>query len=166
MLSGHPDRDADYIVSGIREGFRVGYSQGAKTTKPLSSARKNMQSAQENPHVVEEYLEEELARGVLLGPFQWEEVAGVHLNRFGVIPKSSQPGKWRPIVDLSRPEEKSVNDGINPSHCSLQYVRVDDVVKQLLRLGPGALMAKLDVKSAYRIVPVHPEDRLSDTMMR
>ena len=27
-------------------------------------------------------------------------------------------------------------------------------------MGRGALMAKVDVKSAYRLVPVHPEDRL------
>ena len=52
-----------------------------------------------------------------------------------------------------------MNDGISPELCSLQYVRVDDVAKQLLELGPGALMAKMDIKSAYRIVPVHPQDR-------
>ena len=41
-------------------------------------------------------------------PFDRSEVPEVHLNRFGVIPKSSQPGKWRLIVDLSHPEGKSV----------------------------------------------------------
>ena len=41
--------------------------------------------------------------------------------------------------------------------CAL-YNIVDNVVRQLLQLGPGALMAKLDIKSAYRIVPVHPQD--------
>ena len=76
-----------------------------------------------------------------------------------MIPKSYQPGKWRRIVNLSHPEGKSVNEGINSSRCSLQYVQVDDIVNQLLQLGPGALMAKLEVKSAYRIVPVHPDDR-------
>jgi hypothetical protein len=87
---------------------------------------------------------------VVLGTFIRAEVPKVHLNRFGVIPKSRQPGRWRLIVDLS------CNDGISSDLCSLQYVKVDDVVRQLLQLG---LMAKLDVKSAYRIVPVHPQDR-------
>ena len=41
---------------------------------------------------------------------------------------------------------------VDPSHCSLQYVRIDNVVKQLLQLGPGVLMAKLDVSGTYRIV--------------
>ena len=52
-----------------------------------------------------------------------------------------------------------MNDGIRPEWCSLTYVRVEDVVRRLLQLGIGARMAKIDVKSAYRIVPVHPDDR-------
>ena len=100
-----------------------------------------MKSAEEHHQVVTDYLEAERCRGVILGPFSREEVLGVHLSRFGVIPKSHQPGKWHLIVDLSHPEGRSVNDGIDSSLISLQYVRVDDIAKQLLQLGPGALMA-------------------------
>ena len=32
------------------------------------------------------------------------------MNRFGVIPKSGQSGKWWLIVDLSHPVGRSVND--------------------------------------------------------
>ena len=159
MLDKHPDRSyVDFILGGIRDGFRIGYHPPAEGPS-LSSARKNMRSADDNPQVVQDYLEAELRRGMVLGPFIRAEVPEVHLNRFGVIPKSHQPGRWRLIVDLSYPEGRSVNDGISPDLCSLQYVKVDDVVQQVLQLGPGALMAKLDVKSAYRIVPVHPQDR-------
>ena len=63
---------------------------------------------------------------------------------YGLISKLGQPGKWRLIVDLSYPAGRSVNDGISPELCSLQYVWVDDVTQQLLRFGPDALMAKLD----------------------
>ena len=62
-------------------------------------------------------------------------------------------------MDLSHPDGRSVNDGISSELCSLRYTRVDEVVRQLLQLGPGALMAKLDIKSAYRIVVVHSQDR-------
>ena len=68
--------------------------------------------------------------------------------------------KWHLIIDLSHPEGRSVNNGIDSSLTLLQYVCVNDIVQQLLRLGPGALMAKLDIKSAYRNVPVHPQDCL------
>ena len=37
---------------------------------------------------------------------------------------------------------------------------VDDAVRSILDLGLGALIAKLNIENAYRIVPVHPTDRL------
>ena len=53
----------------------------------------------------------------------------------------------------------SVNDGISPALCSLEYTKISDVVTELNKMGPGTLLAKIDVKSAYRIIPVHPADR-------
>ena len=53
-----------------------------------------MKTAVENyPQMIREYLDVERKRGVLLGPFERLEVSEVHLSRFGVIPKSNQPGK-------------------------------------------------------------------------
>ena len=118
-----------------------------------------MKSAEDNPQVVRDYLDAELKRGVVLAPFLHEKVSHVHISRFGVIPKSGRPRRWRLIVDLSYPEGKSINDGISSELCSLQYVKVDDVARKVLQLGPGTLMTKIDIKSAYRVVPVHPQDR-------
>lgn len=36
---------------------------------------------------------------------------------------------------------------------------VDDIATRMVQLGRGALLAKFDLKSAYRNVPVHPVDR-------
>ena len=94
-----------------------------------------------------------------LGPFDPASLPSVQTSRFGVIPKNT-PGKWRLILDLSDPEGYSVNDGIDPDLCSLSYVSVDEAARAAAKLGRGALLAKVDIKSAYRIVPVHPEDRL------
>ena len=41
----------------------------------------------------------------------------------------------------------------------MSYVSVDDVATKVVGAGRGALMAKFDLKSAYRHVPVHPDDR-------
>ena len=73
--------------------------------------------------------------------------------------KKHQPGKWRLITDLSYPEGTSVNDAIDPALCSLSYITVDQVALRALSLGKGALIAKTDIQSAYRLVPVHPSDR-------
>ena len=53
---------------------------------------------------------------------------------------------------------RSINDFIPRDAFSLQYTSVDDAVRMLTCLGKGAHMAKVDLKSAFRMVPVHPLD--------
>ena len=65
------------------------------------------------------------------------------------------------ITDLSFPEGASVNDGIQPKLCSLKYTSVEAVAATARSLGRGgALLAKQDIRSAYRLIPVDPRDRL------
>ena len=90
----------------------------------------------------------------LLPPYQIYTLAAS-----GFIPKKGQSGKWRLIVDLSSPSDNSVNDGINPEEFSLQYIKVDQIIRMASNYGSGALMAKFDVEAAYRNIAVHPDDR-------
>ena len=62
-------------------------------------------------------------------------------------------------MDLSSAKGMSINDGINAEYCSITYASVDDAVKMILELGQGTLLAKLDLKEAYQVVPAHPHDR-------
>ena len=41
----------------------------------------------------------------------------------------------------------------------LSYITVDTAIQHIITLGQGALLAKLDIKSAFRLLPVHPADR-------
>ena len=41
----------------------------------------------------------------------------------------------------------------------VQYIKVDDIIDRIMSLGRGTLLAKFDVESAYRITPVHANDR-------
>ena len=155
-LRGHPDRlFASYITDGIRDGFRVGFQYGSLACHPT---HRNMRSATQCSVKISEYLATECASGRVLGPFPRDLVPMVHLNRLGAVPKST-PGKYRLIVDLSYPEDHSVNCGIDGAHCSLSYVSVEDAAAVVLHLGKGALLAKVDIRNAYRNIPVHPDDR-------
>ena len=117
-----------------------------------------MQSARDHPAVAEEYLEKEIARGRMLGPFpDTQSLPPLYINRFGVIPKGHNTGKWRLITDLSHPRGQSVNDGIDPELCSMSYMTVEEVAALVSRLGKGTLLAKIE--SAYQLIPVHPQDR-------
>ena len=95
----------------------------------------------------------------MAGPFDSPPLHPLEISSFGVIPKKGKPGKWRLIVDLSSPLGFSVNDGIGPESWSLQYIKLDDIVTMVSTLGIGALLAKFDVESAFRNIPVHPSHR-------
>ena len=116
-----------------------------------------MSSAILNPQPVTEFLQTELKAKRIIGPLP--DIPEVQISRFGVIPKQGQPGKWRLILDLSSPHERSVNDGVAPHLCSIRYATVDDAVSRILQLGKNALLAKIDIEHAYRNIPIHPSDR-------
>ena len=154
-LGQHPDqRFRKYIVDGIRWGFRVGFDYSRTCRK----AKRNMASASQQPQVIADYLSKECAAGTVIGPLDPALFPCLHISRFGVIPKGDS-GKWRLIVDLSSPEGESVNDGISEERCSLSYISIEDAGEEVKRKGRGALLAKVDIRSAYRVVPIHPEDR-------
>ena len=156
VLKDHPDRQyRDYIVIGLAEGFRVGFDR----RQPLRSATRNLPSVSEHDSVVSAYIDAELSANRLLGPLPSHVARYTHCSRIGVVPKGHNTGKWRLITDLSFPEGFSVNDGISPALCSLSYISVDAVAAVITGLGQGTLLAKIDIQAAYRLIPVHPDDR-------
>ena len=60
---------------------------------------------------------------------------------------------------MSFPEGSSVNDAVDPALCTLEYVTVDRVAEEAMQLGNGSLLAKIDIESAYRLIPVHLSDK-------
>ena len=63
-------------------------------------------------------------------------------------------------MDLSHPEGAGVNDGIEKEICSLTYSSVDDAIRIIMEMGKDTRLAKFDIESAYRLIPVRPSDRL------
>lgn len=154
MLS-HPDAIfTGIILAGLTGGFRIGFNH--RSTQ-LQSARSNMRSAVDHPDIVNNYLLLEKTAGRIgVLSTSLEDSISPQTSPFGVIPKKSKPGL---IIDLSAPEDHSVNDGIDKALCSISYVKIDEVANYVLSFPPGALMAKIDIKHAYRNIPVHPDDR-------
>lgn len=151
---------AAFLLRGIREGFRLGIPSNFK----CSPAPRNLQSAYDQEVVVQKYLDREVQLGRMkrLSPAKEASVNSTNLqiSPFGVIPKHNNPGKWRHIVNLSAPHGISANDAINPDLSSISYTAIDDATNIIRTLGRGCLLAKLDLKEAYRAVPVNPADQL------
>ena len=77
----------------------------------------------------------------------------------GLVPKGHNTCRWRLIVDLSSPRRASVNDGNSKELCSLRYALLDDALRLICHFGPGCHLVKMDLKDAYRVVSVHPDDQ-------
>ena len=154
-LSTHPDQPyARFILAGLTQGYRIGFDRA----HPLQSASKNMQSARANAQVVEDYLMQERSHSRFVGPLP--PSCPIHTSRIGVIPKGHTPGKWRLITDFSFPPDFRINDGIERNLCSLSYVTVDCIAGIVEALGQASQMVIMDIESAYRLIPVHPDDRV------
>ena len=158
-LSSHPDKSfSQLIIRGLKRGFHIGFQ---KPDAGLKTARSNMLSALQHPDIVSDYIAKELSSHHLarVGSPQLATSLHIQTSPLGVIPKKGQTNKWRLIMDLSSPTGHSVNDGIEKELCSFHYPSISDAATQLNALGKGALMAKMDIKQAYRNIPVAPEDR-------
>ena len=91
------------------------------------------------------------------GAFNTPPLAGFIASPLGLVPKS-QPGEFRLIHHLSSPQGSSVNDGIDEQLCRVQYATFDYAVQLVQGVGQGAMLAESDIKSAFRLLPVHPDD--------
>jgi len=157
-LQSLPDKAfTAFLMRGITMGFRIGVSRGAH----FKQARRNLQSAYNCPDTISEYIRREVDLGRLapLPPLPSLAPPLLQVSPFGAIPKKHRPNKWRLIVDLSSPEGHSINDAIQKNLCAVSYTSMDHAVVIARSLGRGCLLAKLDLKEAYRAVPIHPSDQ-------
>ena len=65
--------------------------------------------------------------------------------------EENKPGRWCLIIDLSSPDGASVNDRVDKALGSLSYTSVDVIAA---KVGLDAMLAKMDIKEANRIIPI------------
>lgn len=101
-----------------------------------------------NRPVVEQTIRDEIAQG----NYVVSAVKPRIVSALGAIPKQNST-EIRLIHDCSRPHGQAVNDYITTE--SFKFQTLDDAVK-LLR--PNYYMAKIDLRHAYRSIPIHPDN--------
>lgn len=151
-LEQYPNQvDAQILREGFSQGFRIPY-QGERQPR----LAKNHGSARRQPQVVLQKLFEEIRLGRVAGPFLAPPMRLV-VSPVGLVEKSI-PGEYRLIFDLSYPQDNSVNGGIPAELCVVQYTSFDAVTGMVKKLGQGSHLVKVDIKSAFRLLPIHPGD--------
>ena len=73
---------------------------------------------------------------------------------------SQQKGEGpKPIEGESSPKGKGVNDNLHRELTHVSYSSPDDGASLMHFLGKRSLLAKIDLREAYRMVSIHPKDR-------
>ena len=140
---------SSFVLHGLEEGFDIGH---AGATQSILS--ENLPSALEHASFVSDQIASRVLSNESAGPFAMPPFDMFVCSPLSVVPKSN--GKLRLIHHLSFPDNDCVNAGIDKDSFSLQYVTVDDAISFVRSLGRGALMAKLDIRNAFRLIPVSP----------
>ena len=151
-LDRYPDQAASVV---LKQGFKQGFSLSYQGPREASTCR-NLLSARKHPAVVQEKLAKEIQLGRMAGPFVWPPLPDMRISPIGLVPKSS--GSFRLIQHLSWPYGQSVNDGISDEAAYVKYSSFDEAVQCIAVSGKSTLLAKADVKSAFRLLPVRRED--------
>ena len=149
------------VVEFLRYGFPISYR--GELHLEANSGVSNHNGATNFPQHIDTFIESELSKGRILGPFDespfWEETKISPLN--SVEKRGSQ--EIRTILDLSFPKVQSANDGIQKqsylqNDIDLKYPSVDEFAFEVYRKGRGAAMYKVDLKAACRQIPICPGD--------
>ena len=150
LLSHSLINDGEWVSEGLRNGCFLG-----KQASHTRSAKRNCRSAYEHPFVINNYLQEELSVGTMAGPFSMLPLQDLHINRLGMIPKSTLR-KFGLIKDLYFPVKASINDLISASEAAVSYSGIPEALKLIMSPRASCLLAKFDISRAYRLLPIHP----------
>ena len=152
-LKGYSVSESKFLLNGFENGFSLMYDG---PHEPSDS--KNLKSALCHSSVVQEKIDKEVKLGRVDGPFKGRPLPSLRVSPIGLVPKKSDQKDFRLIHHLSYPKGQSLNDYIDPAKCSVQYTSFDTAVHMVQDLGPKCELFKMDIKSAFRLLPVHPAD--------
>ncbi len=154
-LSEHPDKN---FVSNLCNIFRYGVHIGFHGQRAPRFS-KNLPTAFVNPDIVSANLATEVSLGRTAGPFDTPPFQNFQVSPIGLVPKKDS-NKFRTVFHLSYPKSgsTSINHSISKDDFSVQYVTIDDAIEGIKRFGPGCFLAKTDIESAFRLIPIHPDD--------
>ena len=161
-LKGHPNKP---FIKSVLRGLKKGFWPWADTSNPRfpitydGSGLRSPITGKDEARFIKQQSKEEIKLGRWSKSFGKKLLPGMHSSPIGAIPKST-PGKYRFIMDQSR-GPYSLNSTIPRHKVKVKLDTIHDLGKKLLAVRKKypkrkIILWKSDVKSAYRLLPVHP----------
>ncbi len=151
-LQLYPDKARVHkVVQGLIHGFDLGFRGEFSETFPPNNA-----SAKRHKELLNNSVNKEVERGHTAGPFCNPPFHRNHISPLGADIKPD--GSARLIMDLSQPQGESINEFISKEEFPTEYVHFDVATALVRKMGRGCLLSKVDIKHAFRLLPVRPKD--------
>ena len=155
LLYGYENQD---IVQYMKFGWPVDF----ENVQNLEERPKNQKGAALNKNKVRNYVQSELNKGSIIGPFAKNPFGKkARFSPIDAIPKKDSDD-IRIILNLSYPvklgsvNEAMQKDWFRGKPIKLQYPGVDDLVRLIRKKGRGCLLFKTDLKRYYRQIFFDP----------
>jgi hypothetical protein len=147
----HQRRGAKAAISFLERGAPA---YQAKYLKPM--ALSNAPSILEYGNIFTTTLSEWIEKEFVAGPFLSPPVADFRANS---LMAEAQKDKVRPILNMSSPKNFSYNSNVDKLAVPKTHQSSAKKFSQtLLAVGKGAVMSKMDMRDAFKLVPARIED--------
>ena len=158
--SGYDPNKTDYLYTGFKEGFDLGY----KGKEDVRMSSPNLKFVIGSKTILWNKVMSKVEAGRYAGPFENIPFDSYIQSPIGLVPKDGGK-KTRLIFHLSFPRntEDSVNANIPKDLCTVKYQSIDDAIRICNKLleeashknSAGILAgAKSDLTSAFRHIPI------------
>ena len=145
----------ELVCQDLEQGADIGCRGVAR--EPTVSG--NAASCRQYPEQITDAVGGWLEKGFAAGPFSKEEVPA-HAKINGMMCRPKPSGAVRVILNMSAPDGKSVNDGIDAGDFPTVMSSTAKWIAVLNRAGKGCLMTKADWADAYKHIRVRAADRV------
>ena len=147
----------DKIIQGFKFGFNLGY----RGPRDIVQESPNLKFRETGDYIdVWNKVMKEVKLNRYAGPFPEPPYEKYIQLPIGLVPKDN--GKdTRLIFHLSYPRgkgNKSINANIPQDQCTVKYPEFDQAIQLCIKAGKGCKMGCSDVRSAFRVLGVRPED--------
>lgn len=141
------------MIDGLLHGVDIGYAGRRDVSRRARNATSTLDARV--AALIDAAIATDVDAGYKAGPFDAPPFPHFNVSPLSTVPKGEG---IRLIHNLSHPfHGDSINSNIAREVYVMQCFR--DACEAIRALGPGCLLTKLDVKAAFKRVPVRPEDR-------
>ena len=155
------ERKISMLKTSLVDGVDIGLEAGVVPSALKLRRCRNLKSASGLEQEVKllSDLKKEVELGRRLGPFKEPPCPSLQCSPVGTVPKKHSD-KLRIILHLSYPRDRSgtsINSQVKKLKCHL--MKFKSAIKEVRRRGKGCLLAKFDIKDAFRLIRVRPDQQ-------